>query len=105
MNLGGKTPEEARKLLDDPKRGVLGEIALEKGPERFSFDAKEMGGEFDAAGTADQAYALGREGGLLRRLVDRLAAVLGVADVPARAGYRPEVARAEVEELARRLNE
>ena len=43
VDLGGKTPEEAGEILGDPERGVLGEIVLERGPERFPFSGEEMG--------------------------------------------------------------
>ncbi|QIN80983.1 hypothetical protein GBA65_21230 (plasmid) [Rubrobacter marinus] len=105
VDLGGKTPEEARELLEDPRQGVLREIVLQRGPERYSFDADEVGVALDAAGTADRAYAAGREGGVAPRLLDRMLAALGAADVSPKVDYRPEVAQAEVEDLARRLDE
>ncbi len=93
--LGGKTPEEARGILEDPEQGVLGEIALVRGSERFSFDGAEVGVDPDYAGTAERAYDVGREGTLPQRLVERLVATFGAYSVSPKVDYRPEAARAQ----------
>ncbi|QIN81036.1 hypothetical protein GBA65_21565 (plasmid) [Rubrobacter marinus] len=105
VDLGGKTPEEAGEILGDPERGVLGEIVLERGPERFPFSGEEMGVDLDVAGTVDRAYAAGREGSVTERFGDRVRAAFGAASVAPKVDYRPKVAKAKVEGLAARLNE
>jgi vancomycin resistance protein YoaR len=101
--VGGKTPEEAERILKDRAAGALREIRL-TGPEEFVLDAEEMSAELDATATVDRAYAVGRSGGLLERLGDRAAAALGVARVAPAVDYRPEAVRAAVEDLAARLD-
>jgi vancomycin resistance protein YoaR len=101
--VGGKAPGEARKLLEDRAASALTEIRL-TGPEEFVLRGEEVNVDFDVAGTVDRAYAVGRQGGLLERLGDRVKAALGAARVAPAVEYRPEAARAAVEDFAARVN-
>jgi vancomycin resistance protein YoaR len=106
--LGGKTSEEARRILEERIPGSLEEVRFAGGPggeEEFVLSAEAMGVDFDAAATAEEAYSVGRRGGLGERLADRLKATLGTVRVPIRAEYRPEEARDRLGELARGVNE
>ncbi len=103
VSLGGETPGEARKLLEDRAARALAEIRL-TGPERSTLDTREMSVDFDAAATAESAYAVGRRGGLLERVGDRARAAFGTARVAPEVEYRPGAARAAVEDLAARVS-
>ncbi len=106
--LGGKTSEEARKILEERIPGALEEVRFAGGPgeeEKFALSAEEMGVDFDPAATAEEAYSVGRRGGLGERLADRLKSTFGTVRVPVRAEYRPEEARDRLDELARGVNE
>jgi len=52
----------------------------------------------------DDAYAVGREGNILERLGERANALVGGVTIPPDVDYRPEKARAEVEEIASQVN-
>ncbi|MDP9479330.1 MAG: peptidoglycan binding domain-containing protein [Actinomycetota bacterium] len=108
--LGGKTPEEAHKILEERIPGALEEVRFaggpgEEGEEEFVLSAEAMGVDFDPAATAEEAYSVGRRGGLGERLADRLKSTFGTVRVPVRAEYRPEEARDRLDELARGVNE
>ncbi|MEW6636958.1 MAG: peptidoglycan binding domain-containing protein [Actinomycetota bacterium] len=103
ISLGGKTPEEAERIVQRRATGALKEIEF-SGPEEFSRTAEEMGVLYDVEATVAEAYAVGREGNLLERLGERLKAAYGTVDVSPKVEYRPQQARAEVEEIAARLD-
>jgi vancomycin resistance protein YoaR len=101
--LGGQTPAEARERVQERSTGALREFEL-AGPERFTRTADEMGVEFNVDETVEEAYAVGREGNMLERLGQRgRALVLGVTIAPD-VDYRAQSARAEIEEVASRLD-
>ena len=103
VDLGGKTPAEAREIVKERITGPLEEIEL-KGPENFTRGAKEMGVEFKVEATVQKAYAVGREGNVFERLSERLRATFGSVSVPPGVDYRPAAARRQVEEIASRPN-
>jgi len=103
VSLGGMTPAEARQTVKDHVMGPLEEIEF-SGPENFSRKASDMGVSFNVARTVNQAYAVGREGNVLDRLSQRLRASFGGATIPPDIDYRPELARAEVQEIAAQAN-
>jgi vancomycin resistance protein YoaR len=101
--LGGKTPAEARQIVEEHATGALKEIEF-SGPEQFTRTAREMGVSFNIEATVDEAYAVGREGNILERLGERGRALLGQMTIPPDVDYRPGKARAEVEEIASQVN-
>jgi len=103
VSLGGMTTAEARQTVEDRVVGPLEKIEF-SGPENFSREAKDMGVRFNVARTVNQAYAVGREGNVLDRLSERLRASFGGATIPPDIDYRPEKARAEVQEIATQVN-
>jgi vancomycin resistance protein YoaR len=86
--LGGTTPQEAQQILEE-HTGGLEEIEL-TGPEEFTLSADELGVDFDAQRTAEQAYDVGREGGVLKRIYDRTEATWGTVRVPFVVDYEGE---------------
>lgn len=102
--LGGKTPAEAERIVLDRTSGALKEIQI-SGPEEFTRPAGEMGVNFNVAATVDRAYAVGREGNLFDRLGERFEALYGDITIPPVVDYQPAKARAQVENLAARLDE
>jgi vancomycin resistance protein YoaR len=101
--LGGRTPAEARQIVEEHATGALKEIEF-SGPEQFTRTAREMGVSFNIEATVDEAYAVGREGNILERLGERGRALLGQMTIPPDVDYRPGMARAEVEEIASQVN-
>jgi vancomycin resistance protein YoaR len=86
--LGGRTPQEAQQILE-VRTGGLKEIEL-TGPEDFTLSSDELGVDFDAQRTAYQAYDVGREGGILKRIYDRTEATWGTVRVPFVVDYEQE---------------
>jgi vancomycin resistance protein YoaR len=86
--LGGTTAQEAQQILEE-HTGGLEEIEL-TGPEEFTLSADELGVDFDARRTAAQAYDVGREGGVLKRIYDRTEATWGTVRVPFVVDYEGE---------------
>ncbi len=103
VTLGGQTPAEARETVQERATGALKEIEL-TGPEMFTRTADEMGVKFNVDETVEEAYAVGREGNILERLEERGRALVGGVTIPPDADYHPEKARAEVMEVASRLD-
>ena len=103
VSLGGKTPAEARQVVRDHVMGPLKDIDFD-GPAHFTRSAGAMGMSFNVDETVDKAYAVGREGNILERLSARLRASFGGATIPPDIDYRPAKARAEVREIASRVD-
>jgi vancomycin resistance protein YoaR len=103
VSLGGETPTAAREIVRERALGALEEIEL-SGPEEFTRTAAEMGVNFNVGATVEKAYAVGREGNILERLQERLRATIIGITIPPDVDYRPAEARAEVEEIASRVN-
>jgi hypothetical protein len=83
--LGGMTPQEAQQILEE-RMGGLKEIEL-TGQEDFTLSSNELGVDFDAQSTADQAYAVGRRGNILKRIYDRIEATWGTVPLPLVVDY------------------
>lgn len=102
--VGGKTPGEARAIVEAEAAGPLAEVRLQ-GPEDVSFTKDELGISLDTEKTLQDAYAVGREGNVVKRIADRAGAALGIVSVRPEILYDPEVARAKIQALAGRLDE
>ncbi len=105
VDLSGKTPEEAHALVEERSNDALQEIRFTGEAGEFTLTAGEMGLDFDAAGTVDRAYAVGREGSVLKRLGDRIEATWTTVRVSPVVDYDREVTRAKIENLAKRVNQ
>ena len=104
LDLSGKTIPQAQAAVGERVARPLKEIKL-RGPDGdFTRSAREMGVKFDVAGTVDKAYGVGREGSIVKRVVDRARAAYGNVTVSPDVGYREKVARAEVEKISSRLD-
>jgi vancomycin resistance protein YoaR len=104
VDLGGKTPEEAERIIRERTTGILKEIRLD-GPEEITLTARQIGADYYVEATVEAAYAVGREGSIVRRLSDRLRAAYGTITIPSDVDYRSESVRAQVEKIASRLDE
>ncbi len=104
VNLGGKTPDEAERILRQRATDILEGIEL-KGPGEVVLSPGRMGVDYDIEATVDAAYAAGREGNVLRRLSDRLHVAFGAVTIPPAVDYRTEKVRAQVQDIASRRDE
>jgi vancomycin resistance protein YoaR len=100
--LGGMTPQEAQQILEE-RTGGLEEIEL-TGPEDITISADELGVNFDAQRSAEQAYDVGREGGILQRVYDRAEATWGTVRVPFAVDYERERLRNGLSGVVSALN-
>lgn len=104
VDLGDKTPEEARAAFEEGAT-TLKEVRFTDGPEEFSLSADKLGVNFDTRATVDRAYAVGRQGGILERINDRMQAAWSTVSIPAVVDYKREVVRSEIKNLASRVNQ
>ncbi len=104
IELGGKTPAEARGAIQERTTGALEEFEF-SGPEGEStFTAKEMGVKFDVAASVDEAYSVGRRGNVLDRVAERAKAAYGAITIPPKVDYDSRIAQEKVRTLAAKLN-
>lgn len=106
VDVGGKTTEEARMLLGERASGTLENVRLTGAsvPEDATVSAYELGTKFDARSSAREAYAVGREGSVAKRIADRLRSRLWALRLSPDLDYDPERIRTEVQGLAGRLD-
>jgi vancomycin resistance protein YoaR len=86
--LGGMPVQEAQQILEE-RTGGFKEIEL-TGPEESSLSAEELGVDFDAQRNAEQAYDVGREGGVLKRIYDRTEGSWSTVRLPFVVDYERE---------------
>ncbi len=104
-DVGGKTPVEARAVVEDLLAERLGEVPVIGGPQDVAVSGAQIGVSYDAAATVDEAYGFGRRGNALERVVDRLRALYGGAQVTPEVEYDRGLVAAQVEALAARMDE
>jgi vancomycin resistance protein YoaR len=102
--VGGKTPAEAREIVGERSAEALKEIRFSGEPGEFAVPAGEIGLDFDVDGTVDKAYAVGREGSVLKRLGDRAEAAWSTTRVSPILDYDREIIRDKIENLAERAD-
>jgi vancomycin resistance protein YoaR len=104
-SLGGKTPEEAREIVAERGAAALDELRFVGGPEEFAISAREAGLTLDVESTVDRAYAVGREGGILKRLGERFEGAWGTVSTAPVVDYDREAVRSRIENRATRINQ
>lgn len=101
--VGGKSPDEARAVLEQLSVDRLQEIKLVGPVESYSVPTKDLGARLDVEATIDKAYAVGRRGNVLEQLLGRVYSAFGKS-VSAEVRYSPEAVQTVVEDLAVRAN-
>ena len=101
VDLGGKTPEQARNILEE-RTGGLKEIKL-SGPKEFTILSEDLGVNFDVQATVERAYAVGREGDVSKRINEMLKARWGRAAIPLAVSYNREQLRGGLSEVFNEL--
>lgn len=102
--VGGETPEEARSMVEERSDNALGELRFTGGPEEFSLSAADAGLNVDVEGSVDRAYAVGREGSILKRIGERMEAAWSTVETSPVVDYDREAVRARIENRAARAN-
>ena len=103
VDVGGMTREEARATVERHAADAFDEVRL--GDEGPSVTGQELGVTVDAAGAAEEAYSVGRQGGVGARVLDTLRSYLGGLQVDPEVAYDREAARVAVEKLAGEFRE
>jgi vancomycin resistance protein YoaR len=103
VDLGGKTPEEARNILEEQTATELKEIKLSGPKEEFTIPSKDVGVNFDAQATVERAYAVGRQGDVLKRISEGMKARWGTV-VPLVVSYNREQLWGGLSEMLDELN-
>ncbi len=101
--LGGKTPAEARVALQARYPDGSGRLSLSGPTGTIGIPEEKLGARLDVRATVEKAYAVGRRGSLLERLIGRVESPFGTS-VPAELHLRPGAAREAVEEISGRMN-
>ena len=104
VSVGGETPEEARGMVEESSANALEEIRFTGGPEEFAISAGDAGLNLDVDGSVDQAYAVGREGSILKRLGERMEAAWGTVEASPVIDYDRESVRSRIDNRAARVN-
>jgi hypothetical protein len=104
-DVGGKTPAEARTIVEDRLAERLEETPVVGGPRDVAVTGSEIKAEYDAAAVADEAYGVGREGNVFERVSDRMRALYGGAEVSPEVRYDGEAVAREVEEISTLVDE
>ncbi|MDP9456324.1 MAG: hypothetical protein CYG60_20685 [Actinobacteria bacterium] len=103
VDLGGMTKGEAGEALTRHVSGKLEEIELGDGAATFT--GEELGVQVDAGSAVEEAYSVGRRGGIFQRLSDFVGSYLGGGvGVTAAATYDEAAARKALEGVAADLN-
>ena len=104
-SVGAKTPEEARTLVEKRlAEDVPENITLTGAGEDVALSGEQLGISFDPNSTLERAYAVGRTGGIGKRLSQRIAATFGGVGVGADVNYKTGVVKDTVDSLAQGVN-
>src|SRR5206468_1684884 len=91
-----------QNILEE-QTGGLKEIRF-SGPKDFTIPSDDLGVNFDLQATAEQAYAVGRQGGILERIAERVKSSWGTTvDVPFVVSSDREQLRAGLSEVFNEL--
>ena len=101
--LGGKTPGQAQKILQNRAAGALKEVKF-TGPEKFTLTGKQMGVNFDVPSSVNQAYAVGRGGNIFQDLKSRAKADISAVKISPDVSYRKDTARSMINQIAGKLD-
>lgn len=103
VDVGGKTPQEARAALDRYTSESFREISF-KGTN-LTLTGKDLDVKMDNASAVDRAYAVGHEGWIGRRISETLRASAGGVQVDSDLTYDKAAAKSAVEKLAKQYHQ
>ena len=105
-DVGGKTPAEARGIVEGVMAERLGETRVVGGPRNdVAVTGEEIGVAYDPAVSVEEAYGVGREGNVFERAADRLRALYGEVEVSPAVRYDGEAVAREVKEISALVDE
>jgi vancomycin resistance protein YoaR len=98
VEVGGMTQGEAREAVERRASATFEEIRFGEG--EASIPGERLGIRVDAEAATEEAFALGREGWVGRRVFDRLRAYLGGIQVDPKMEYEEQAAKEAVKAVA-----
>jgi vancomycin resistance protein YoaR len=101
VEVGGMTEDEAREAVESRAAATFEEIRFGEG--EASISGETLGVKIDTASATEEAFALGREGWIGRRVAERLRAYLGGIEVEPEVVYQEQAAKESVKALAGEL--
>jgi vancomycin resistance protein YoaR len=103
VDVGGMTKDEAREAIERHVSSTFEEIRFGDGV--FSVPGERLGVRVDAGSALEEAYEVGREGWMGKRIFDVLRSYLGGIQREPAVEYREEVARGVLEDVAHEFYE
>jgi vancomycin resistance protein YoaR len=103
--LGGMSRQEAVATIEARAKSDLDRpVSFQLGAETAQVSARELGMEFDVAGTVDRAFGVGRSGNWLEKWSDRLGVVGGGHELAPVVQLREQSATEVLRSLASRVD-
>ena len=105
VDVGGMTRAEAEKTVQDDASATFEKISFGSGKDGFSVKGEDLGVEVNAAQAVDEAYAVGRRGGMFQHISDAARSRFGGMQVALVAGYDEDKAKAALAEASEGYNQ
>ncbi|HEY6582883.1 MAG TPA: VanW family protein [Rubrobacter sp.] len=105
VDVGGMTRAEAQKTVQGDASATFEEISFGTGKDGFSIGGDDLGVNVNAAQAVDEAYAVGRRGGVFKHISDAVGSRLGGTQIDLVAGYDQDKAKGVLAKAAEGYNE
>jgi vancomycin resistance protein YoaR len=105
VDVGGMTRTEAEKTVKSDAAATFEKISFGTGEDGFTLSGEDLGVEVNAAQAVDEAYTVGRRGGVIQHISDAARSRLGGVQVPLVAGYDKDKANAALAKAAEGYNQ
>src|SRR5215203_6491409 len=105
VDVGGMTRAEAQKTVQGDASATFEEISFGTRKDGFSIGGDDLGVDVNAAQAVDEAYAVGRRGGVFKHISDAVGSRLGGTQIDLVAGYDQDKAKGVLAKAAEGYNE
>jgi len=105
VDVGGMTRAEAQKTVQGDASATFEEISFGTGKDGFSIGGDYLGVDVNAAQAVDEAYTVGRRGGVFKHISDAVGSRLGGTQIDLVAGYDQDRAKGVLAKAAEGYNE
>jgi vancomycin resistance protein YoaR len=105
VDVGGMTRAEAQKTVQGDASATFEEISFGTGKDGFSIGGDDLGVNVNVAQAVDEAYAVGRRGGVFKHISDAVGSRLGGTQIDLVAGYDQDKAKGVLAKAAEGYNE
>ena len=105
VDVGGMSRAEAEKTVKSDAAATFQKISFGTGEDGFTVSGEDLGVEVNAAQAVDEAYTIGRRGGVFQHISDAASSRLGGTQVALVAGYDKDKAEAALAKAADGYNQ